>query len=436
MSRLHRSPVSPAFPASDHQPFQGSSSAATGEGPPPDGWNTGTAALDETLDALPAEVDAAALRQRVLRDTCRRVRIGGPLYLLLWLTITLGSGFASAHPELVAGHALVFAATAVGRLMLNRSLDRLLPARQSLAETLFLLLTVGNALHWGTLTALAGIWAPMQGIERYMVLSLVGLTLGATVGLAIHPQLRLLFPVAILSPLLLSLPFHFDSERALVAALGVIFACYVFVMSRIVMRDYWRLLTASALLKRRARQLSELSLTDSLTGLRNRLHFDREYRREWQRAFRQQRPLAVLVIDLDRFKSLNDRYGHAFGDQCLQAVAQVLNHHILRPGDVAARFGGEEFAVLLTDTEAEGALAVAERLLAGLRGVELEHAGQRVRLTASIGVASTVPSSPLLALQLIQRADLAMYAAKNAGRDRAVCLDAAGHAATRPPAAS
>jgi diguanylate cyclase (GGDEF)-like protein len=385
--------------------------------------HTGDAGLDGTLEALPHEVDPTSLRVRVLRDTCKRARLGGPLYLLLWLTICGLSGFLARQPVFVLANAALLAAVAVARMALFRRIDRLLPERHALANLLAIASTLTNALHWGVLTATAGIWPAMHVIEPYMVLAVVGLTMGGSMGLAIHPTIRVLFPVAIVSPLAVTLPFFFSPQRALVAALGVIFAIYVVMVSRMLLQDYWRLLTASALLKRRAHELGELSLTDSLTGLRNRLYFDRQYKTEWQRACRQGKPIALLMLDLDHFKALNDSHGHPFGDECLRAVAQLLALEIQRTGDVCARFGGEEFIVMLVDTDAEGAMAVAERLLDGLRGIDLRAGHQRVHLTASIGVASTWPLHPLHGQRLIQQADEALYRAKRAGRDRAVGLD-------------
>src|SRR5690606_10336476 len=106
-------------------------------------------------------------------------------------------------------------------------------------------------------------------------------------------------------------------------------------------------------------ELSALASTDALTGLANRRMFDATLRKEWFRALRDGAPLALLMIDIDHFKPLNDRYGHQTGDSYLIAVAQLIAHNVRRAGDMAARYGGEEFAVVLPGTAANGALDTA-----------------------------------------------------------------------------
>lgn len=170
------------------------------------------------------------------------------------------------------------------------------------------------------------------------------------------------------------------------------------------------------------RELERLVHQDALSGLANRRHFDAMINREWDRLRREERPLALLFIDVDHFKLFNDTYGHGRGDDCLAAVAGVLADAVRRPGDLAARYGGEEFVVLLPDTELGGARDVAERILAGVDALGITHAASDVcdHVTISIGVAVQVPDGASSALSLLHLADAALYAAKNAGRHRIV----------------
>jgi diguanylate cyclase (GGDEF)-like protein len=162
-------------------------------------------------------------------------------------------------------------------------------------------------------------------------------------------------------------------------------------------------------------ELRALTITDPLTGLRNRRHFDTVCSAEWERARRAQRPVTVLFIDIDFFKSYNDSHGHGAGDDCIAAIDQSLQ----RPADVAARYGGDEFVVLLPDTDLDGALDVARRIEAAIRALGLSHARSRFgRITLSIGVAQQVPEPNHRPQEMLQRADRALYAAKQAGRNR------------------
>lgn len=161
--------------------------------------------------------------------------------------------------------------------------------------------------------------------------------------------------------------------------------------------------------------LAVLSMTDSLTGLPNRRRFDEFLNREWRRASRTGAPLSMLLIDADRFKELNDRFGHVRGDEVLRQLSTTIAESIRRPGDLAARFGGEEFAVVMPDTEAAGARRVAETIRDRVSRLGVSDGST---LTVSIGVASARPSPESHVEGFIAQADAALYAAKGAGRDR------------------
>lgn len=167
-------------------------------------------------------------------------------------------------------------------------------------------------------------------------------------------------------------------------------------------------------------RLDRLSRHDALTGLANRRHFDEEMQQEWRRATRQQAPLTVLMIDIDHFKHYNDTLGHVSGDACLRKAASIIAAHARRPGELAVRYGGEEFLLLFPDTDRERACQQAERLLLAFRQVRLAQAPGLPRefLSISIGVAAVVPGRRMLAPEeLICAADDALYEAKHGGRD-------------------
>jgi diguanylate cyclase (GGDEF)-like protein len=175
-------------------------------------------------------------------------------------------------------------------------------------------------------------------------------------------------------------------------------------------------------LQRRAlaeQSLSELALTDGLTGLANRRHFDETLELEWRRGLRDQTPAALLMIDCDYFKKFNDTYGHIDGDQVLRAVAGALRDSVQRPADLVARYGGEEFSILLPDTDIDGALRVAEAVRAAIARLDWKHEGSPLgRLTVSVGAASCLPNEEDGAISLIKAADFALYHAKAGGRDQ------------------
>lgn len=173
-------------------------------------------------------------------------------------------------------------------------------------------------------------------------------------------------------------------------------------------------------LEERVHRLARDSATDALTGLANRRHFDAVLAVEWNRAARTQVPLSLLMVDIDHFKKYNDHYGHLTGDRCLQQVAQALHGCARRAGDFAARFGGEEFVLLLPGVAMDEACETAQQCLERMREMLLPHAASPVAafVTVSIGLASLVPDANASAASLINAADAAMYRAKSGGRAR------------------
>jgi diguanylate cyclase (GGDEF)-like protein len=162
--------------------------------------------------------------------------------------------------------------------------------------------------------------------------------------------------------------------------------------------------------------LKTLAAVDGLTGLYNRRHFETLSQAEWARFQRYLRPLSILIIDIDYFKSVNDRFGHDIGDLALKAISKVCNS-AKRNSDIAARIGGEEFALLLPETNEVAARVVAERFCQMVRAWSSRVQDEELRITVSIGVAcATVSMAGLGAL--MKKGDRALYMAKQAGRDR------------------
>jgi diguanylate cyclase (GGDEF)-like protein len=172
-------------------------------------------------------------------------------------------------------------------------------------------------------------------------------------------------------------------------------------------------------LRRANAELLRLAVTDALTGMNNRRHFMEGLRREFQRANRYQRPLSLLLLDIDHFKQINDTHGHPVGDAVLTGFARLLTGSI-RATDLAARLGGEEFAIAFVESDLTRAFSAAEALREKIARECFEYHGMTVRITVSGGLVDTQHKSVSSHLDLIELADRALYQAKTSGRNRIV----------------
>lgn len=208
-------------------------------------------------------------------------------------------------------------------------------------------------------------------------------------------------------------PLLVSSDVALQIFLGfqvlALFPASVFFMERRRMSEELRSTNA---------QLLMLASLDGLTGIANRRSLDERFGQEWKRAIRLKTPLALMMIDIDHFKQFNDEYGHHAGDQCLRAVADALTAMTRRVQDHVARFGGEEFALLLPHTDLEGAVHMANKIRLAVLDLEIAHRGSSwQRVTVSIGCSAIIPEVGGEQFDLLMRADEALYLAKAAGRN-------------------
>ncbi|MEN8302553.1 MAG: diguanylate cyclase [Campylobacterota bacterium] len=214
----------------------------------------------------------------------------------------------------------------------------------------------------------------------------------------------------------------------IIAILGI--SLYVFSS---IQKDHTKLEEATKKLRRANKKLENVSYTDSLTGLHNRRYFNMIYERELKRAKRNKSYITFMMLDIDFFKQYNDTYGHIEGDFALKSVAKVLKDTLRRPADFVFRLGGEEFGVLLIQTDESNSAKLAREICDAVRGREIKHESSKVNqyLTMSIGVVCCVADDALDEEILISRADEMLYEAKETGRDRYVITSNVSEARTQ-----
>lgn len=172
-------------------------------------------------------------------------------------------------------------------------------------------------------------------------------------------------------------------------------------------------------------KLSYLAITDGLTQIANRRHFDEHLKQEWERLAREKQPLSLILCDLDFFKRYNDHYGHQWGDRALQQIAEILTDCAQRPGDLVARYAGDEFAIILSNTSSQGAIHVASLVRESVKSLSISDQTSAIQpyLTLSLGIATRIPIATVNPQQLIIEADEALCRAKNQGRDRLILFN-------------
>lgn len=242
------------------------------------------------------------------------------------------------------------------------------------------------------------------------------------------------FPAFFLPPVVM-LMYVMLTHISRFAELTILFAIYIVLMS-ISSRRYQLRLTESLrirvvnealakALEESNQQFKELSERDELTTLHNRRSMDQKMKEEWARHYRGRLPFSLLYIDIDYFKQYNDTYGHIKGDNVLIQVADIFRQHAKRATDMAARFGGEEFAIVLPETEYSVALNIAEQVRRSIESLRIVHAASAVSdiVTVSVGVASMMPTKDTGVAVLQSEADSALYEAKKSGRNLVVGIE-------------
>jgi diguanylate cyclase (GGDEF)-like protein len=287
-------------------------------------------------------------------------------------------------------------------------------------ERAFLYTLVGISLGWGGGALL--IMPDSVTHEALIYFFLIGIAGSTIASYSAYSTACLLAITGLLVPVTVWFAWHDVRELQVMALGGAIYLIAAIRATR-TYGDFWRRSFRLSWEIHEAHRLADtLARTDELTGVSNRRAFMERGHHALEQARRYDRPLALVMLDIDRFKAINDTHGHAAGDRVLQAVGSLIQR-AARTSDIPGRIGGEEFAVLLPETDEREAMALAERLRRDLAAVAVSHDGATIRFTCSFGVATRAPDVAVLDA-LLDRADAAMYRAKSEGRNRVVSANA------------
>lgn len=348
------------------------------------------------------------LLRRTSKDISKRSIAGIFIYPLFWPLIAYGSHFEQGYPNTVMAVMLLHIFISAARLFHVYTHDRIPDKSLSIWMRVSSLLVVSQGTIWSLMFVLA-LFAQNEQFQFFMTLTSAGVAAGGTNTYAPNKLLSGTFAVILILPATLASVYL---ENYIVAAVLTAYLLYIFGLARTQSFEYWRSIENELLLEKQSR-------TDALTQLDNRRFFDEKLNELCHLSSRNHEILAVVVIDCDHFKSVNDNYGHDIGDICLQHVADTLKHALPRTTDVCARYGGEEFSVLLPGTDSEGAMLVAERIRQSVEQAPLHYKNFTIEMTVSVGVTAHHIDNfkPELPKALFKEADQALFQAKESGRN-------------------
>lgn len=363
--------------------------------------------LSEDVVGSHLEVDV-----RVAFDTQKRMALGVLIYPFIWLINGIGSGIFLEQPLLFWGALCLFVIVAAIRWLHLRSLKRDDGFSIKRWKSWLIWLLMPHSLLWGGLFAYS-LQQPNSMFLMLMTFSTAGLVPGGTDNFAPNLKLGVFFVLSMILPAIL-VTLSVTHQWAMTLLL-LVYMFFILDLAKRQSQAYWGSLNNELV-------LAKLSRTDALTQLDNRRFFDEKLNELCHLTSRNHEKITVAIVDCDFFKKINDNHGHDVGDQCLKHLATLLTKCLPRTTDICARFGGEEFSLILPGTDVEGARLVMERIRQRIESTPLKLADINLSMTVSIGSVSRVVKNyeTNLPTQLFKEADKALYRAKETGRNRCV----------------
>jgi len=268
---------------------------------------------------------------------------------------------------------------------------------------------------WGGIFVITLTNSSMDPVRFLTGLALAGICAGAMIALAPRLWIAVSHVFCILVPAIY-VSIWVNQDYSMTILLCVYFA-YLLILGRRSNDEYTRAFAVESQLETQRKELERLNKIDPLTMIYNRGHFNTAFEVQWNTGIRNKQQQSLLLIDVDHFKSINDNQGHLFGDECLIHIANVIHKTAKRKTDLIARFGGEEFVILLSDTSNADACKIAESIRKEIESQPFKFQEIEISITASIGVATLMPEPDTNPNTLIEMTDKVLYQAKDEGRN-------------------
>lgn len=354
------------------------------------------------------------LQRRVDFDFVKRAKLGSGVYMVLWPTLMVANNFHNIMPvfswSMVAG----FIGVGLFRLYLVVNAQHIYRTKRQFWRTAQNIAVCTHAILWSLLFYLVNHHPDFAPLATPINISTAGIASSASIALIPKKRLTQLYVSILLLPTALASLLHLPLWH--LGLIVLVFWGYLVILNGRIHREYMRAFKIEWSLQEKQQELRNLSETDFLTQTYNRLFFNDCIEQQWHSAKRHQQPIALLMIDLDHFKEINDYHGHLFGDECLAYTASVIRKVVQRRSDLVVRYGGEEFSVILPNTDKESAANLAEQIRLSLAENQFQCDDAKTTITASIGVCAMLPIDNDYK-SLVQHADDALYQAKRNGRN-------------------
>gem|GEM_PF-614668 len=336
-------------------------------------------------------------------------------YPLAWIMLVLASKLHLTEPVFCWLMALSFFLVSAARFVLSKISEQAYLNRPNTWRYAYIAVLFSHATLWSFLCFMANYNPVFQDIQATVNILTAGLASAAASPLSCKYRVTQGYICIMLLP---TNVFLATSESAWpLAIIMLFFLVYLLLVCHHSHKDYVRNFNIEWSLQEKQEELRTFSQTDFLTKTYNRVFFNECIAQQWFLAQRNQSDIALLMIDLDNFKVINDQYGHLFGDECLIHAANIIREIVRRKSDMLVRFGGEEFVVVLPQTDIQAATTIAEHIRSDMCAEPFELDSTTTVLTASIGVCAVCPVGDDYKV-LLQQADNALYKAKRGGRNR------------------
>jgi diguanylate cyclase (GGDEF)-like protein len=348
-----------------------------------------------------------------------RLSIPGIYVYAIFLPLTFWLiDFYIYYPKLSLFYSLFMLLVSVGRFFHQKHSDKLYQRSRQLWFYLLSSLLVLHATASGSFLALVMYDPLFLEVNYYALLAITAAAASTMLVQVPRPLIAITNLSVLLLPLLVVTYIVKPYDKLIIST--IIYSLFQAFILMVAHKNYFKGILNEATLEKQREELERVNKIDPLTQIYNRGFFNSTYSNSWEFSIRNQLEQTIILIDIDHFKLLNDQYGHLFGDLCLIAVAETIDNIAKRKTDVVARFGGEEFIVLMTNTNKVDALKLAEDIRQKINEKFFSVDNQSINITVSVGLASMTPDIGTNSNTLLNNADTALYQAKETGRNR-VC---------------